>query len=95
MPEQYVFIDTNKNFGAQLLNATAQLRPAIYKLDELKDAADNNVADPSYDALASMFGLPDVTDAAGQALYNRLAGAISELNADTSVNELMNIYGRQ
>jgi len=86
MPVNYITIDRSKNMGGELLNIIEQLRLYQDKLRQHKELMDNMTDGVTYLNIETQYG---VATGKGDDLYNLVAGAVSELAADTNFLNLI------
>jgi hypothetical protein len=86
MPVNYITVDRSKQQGADLLRVVETLRDNQARLAAIKDLMDNMTDGVTYTNIETQFG---VMAGKGDELYNLVAGAVSELAADTNFGSLM------
>lgn len=86
MPVNYITVDQSKRMGAELLAIVEQLRSSQDKLRQHKEMMDNMTDGITYANIETQYGIPT---GKGDDLYNLVAGAVSELAADTNFTNLL------
>lgn len=87
MPDNYVGVNLGSRLGGTLLSSLNGLVLHSGSLKQLKLDMDNMTDGVSFVTLESSFGIPA---GKGTTIYNLVAGAVSELNAATNLNNLLN-----
>lgn len=86
MPINYITVDRARIQWNDLLNIIDNLRFYQDKLRQEKEKMDNMTDGADYTAIESQYGIPT---GKGDEVYNLVAGATSELAADTNLSQLL------
>jgi hypothetical protein len=86
MPINYITLDKGRQMGNDLLQVIDTLRLYQDKLRQHKEMMDNLTDGINYTAIENQYGVPT---GKGDEVYNLVAGSVSELSADTNINQLL------
>lgn len=87
MPDNYIGVNQQSRLGGTLQSSLNGLALHTGTLKQLKLDMDNMTDGVSFATVESSFGIPA---GKGQTVYNLIAGAVSEINAATNLNNLLN-----
>lgn len=86
MAVNYITVDRSKQQGAQLLAVVEGFRRLQGEMSQIKDMMDNMTDGITYTNVELQFG---IATSKGDEMYNLIAGAVSELAADTNFSQLV------
>lgn len=87
MPDNYIGVNLGSRLGGTLQSSLNGFVLHSGTLKQLKLDMDNMTDGVSFATLESAFG---IATGKGQTVYNLVAGAVSEFNAATNLNNLLN-----
>ena len=85
----YITVDRSKHMGSDLLNIIEGFRSLQDRLRQHKEMMDNMTDGVTYTAIETQYG---IATGKGDETYNLVAGAVSELNADTNFSQLVDWF---
>lgn len=86
MPINYITVDRARQQGGELLSVIDNLRYYQDRLRQEKEKMDNMTDGADYTAIETQYG---IAAGKGDEVYNLVAGATSELAADTNLAQLL------
>jgi hypothetical protein len=89
MAINYITVDRSKQMGADFLNIIETLRLYSDKLRQHKELMDNMTDGVTYANIETQYG---IATGKGDETYNLVAGAVSELAADTNFSQLVDWF---
>jgi hypothetical protein len=90
MADNYIAITVGSNrVAAKFRNVVDDLERARDQLTNLKQAIDQMTDGSNYTTVENNLGIPT---GKGASAYNLITGALSELNADTQLNQLLSWF---
>jgi hypothetical protein len=86
----YITVSLDERLGGRIRDIVDMLASRRSMLRDLKAALETMVDGSDYSMIEAELGLPA---GKGQTVYNLVSGALSELDADTSFNQLLSWLG--